>query len=350
MLTIDGSHGEGGGQVLRTSLSLSALLGRELRIEGIRAGRPKPGLAAQHLASVRAAAAVCGASVRGDHMGSQGLEFIPGEVRGGRYQFEVGTAGASTLVLQTVLPALLFAHAASHVQVHGGTNVPWSPPQEYVSAVFLPAIGEMGAGVTFDCLVPGFYPKGGGCIEARVRPVERALRPLDWRERGELRSLTAFSVVEARLPGHIIRRQIEGAREALGSTGLRAVEAHPASPSPGTALTIAAGFERGRAGFSALGRRGRPAEQVGREAGEEAARFLRGTASVDRHLADQLLLYAAVAGGRTRYVTEEVTEHLRTNAWVIARFIDVDMTIDEATGAVSVEGAGLPAATGGRSM
>lgn len=342
MVTIDGSHGEGGGQVLRTSLSLSALLGRELRLNNIRAGRSKPGLAAQHLASVRAAAAVCGASVEGARMGSQELQFMPAEVRGGRWQFEVGTAGAATLVLQTVLPALLFARTSSHVQVHGGTNVLWSPPQEYVAAVFLPAIGEMGAEVALECLTPGFYPKGGGCIEARVRPLEATLRALDWREWGELRSLTAYSVAEARLPGHIIRRQIEGAREALGSTGLRAVEVHPPSLSPGTALTIAAGFDRGRAGFSAIGRRGRPAEEVGLEAGDEAARFLDGVASVDRHLADQLLLYAAVAGGRTRYLTEEVTEHLRTNAWVIEQFLDVDITIDEATGVVSVDGVGMP--------
>lgn len=299
MVLIDGSHGEGGGQVLRTSLSLSALLGRELRLESIRAGRSKPGLAAQHLASVRAAAAVCRASVEGDRMGSEELQFVPGEIRGGRWQFKVGTAGAATLVLQTILPALLFARESSHVQVHGGTNVLWSPPQEYIDAVFLPAIGEMGAEVLLECLTPGFYPKGGGCIEARVRPLAGALRPLQWARRGKLRSLTAYSVAEARLPGHIIRRQIEGAREALGSAGLRTFEARSPSRSPGTALTIAAGFEAGRAGFSAVGKRGKPAEEVGGDAGEDAARFLDGDASVDPHLADQLLLYAAVAGGRT---------------------------------------------------
>ncbi|MGI5819254.1 MAG: RNA 3'-terminal phosphate cyclase [Armatimonadota bacterium] len=350
MITIDGSHGEGGGQVLRTSLSLAALLGRELRLRNIRAGRSKPGLAAQHLTGVRAAAAVCGASVDGDRIGSQQLEFRPEEIRAGRWQFEVGTAGSASLVLQTVLPALLFARGSSHIQVHGGTNVPWSPPQEYIDAVFLPTIGAMGAEVAFECLVPGFYPRGGGCIEARVRPLERPLSALRWTERGELRSLTAYSVAEARLPGHIIRRQIDGAREVLGSTGLRAVEAHPPSRSPGTMLTIAAGFERGRAGFSAIGRRGKPAEQVGREAGREAASLLGGSASVDRHLADQLLLYAAVAAGRTQYVTDEVTEHLRTNAWVIRQFIDVEISIDEATGVVTVDGAGMPATGGRRGM
>jgi RNA 3'-phosphate cyclase len=342
MLTIDGSHGEGGGQVLRTSLSLSALLGREIRVENIRAGRSNPGLAAQHLASLRAAAEVCGASVEGDRMGSKQLQFRPGEIRGGRYQFEVGTAGATTLVLQTVLPALLFTRRSSHVQVHGGTNVLWSPPQEYTGAVFLPALGEMGAEVALECLVPGFFPKGGGCIEARVTPLDEALRPLMWRRRGELRSLTAYSVAEARLPGHIIRRQLDAAREALGSAGVRAVESHPPSRSPGATLVIAASFDGGRAGFTAVGKRGRPAEEVGREAGEAARRFLDGAASVDRHLADQLLLYAAVAPGRTQYVADEVTEHLRTNAWVIGQFLDADIAIDEATGTVTVDGVGLP--------
>jgi len=346
MLTIDGSHGEGGGQVVRTSLSLSALLGREVRIENIRAGRSQPGLAAQHLTSLRAAATVCGATVEGDRMGSQQLEFRPGEVRGGRYQFKVGTAGAATLVLQTALPALLFGTRSSHIQVHGGTNVLWSPPHEYIGSVFLPAIGEMGAETALECLVPGFYPKGGGCIEARVCPLEEPLRPLKWRERGGLRSLTAYSVAESRLPGHIVRRQIDGAREALGSTGLRAVESRPSSPSPGTSLVIAASFDRGRAGFSAIGKRGKPAEDVGREAGAAAARFIDGPASVDRHLADQILLYAAIAAGQTQFVTDEVTEHLRTNAWVISQFLDSEIAIDEATGVVTVDGVGMPATVG----
>lgn len=343
MVTIDGSHGEGGGQVLRTSLTMSALLGRELRLEHIRAGRSRPGLAAQHLASVHAAAQICGAEVRGATMGSQELTFTPGEVRTGRFHFEIGTAGATTLVLQTVLAPLLFARGSALVQIHGGTNVRWSPPQEYITNVFLPAIAHMGAEASLDCMVPGFYPRGGGCIEARITPLERALEPLEWAERGELRSLTAHSVVEARLPGHIIRRQIEGARRQLGSTGLRAHTAHPRSQSSGTMLMITAQFEHGMAGFTSLGERGKPAEQVGAEAGREAAAFLQSDASVDRHLADQLLIYAALAAGETRYVTEEITDHLRTNAWVIRQFIDAEIEIDETTREVAVRGVGLPA-------
>lgn len=347
MLTIDGSYGEGGGQVLRTSLALSALLGREIRIEGIRAGRPRPGLAAQHLAGVRAAAAVCGARVEGAALGSTNLTFRPGPLSGGHFRFDVGTAGATTLVLQTVLPCLLFARADTCVQITGGTDVPWSPPQEYLAHVFLPALAEMGATVGFECLTPGFYPKGGGVIEAQVRSITHPLRPLSWAERGELRGLRAFSVAEARLPAHIIHRQLEGARVALGSVGLRTQTTHPQSLSPGTVLVIAARFEQGAAGFSALGKRGTPAEEVGRATGEEAAAFLKGSASVDRHLADQLLLYAAIAAGETTFLTDEVTEHLRTNAWVIEQFLDAPIEIDEPTGRVTVRGVGLPAGEGG---
>ncbi len=346
MLVIDGSYGEGGGQVLRTSLALSALLGREVRIENIRAGRAKPGLAAQHLAGVQATAKVCDARVDGARIGSMELEFAPGRIRGGAFRFDVGTAGATTLVLQTILPCLLVAREASAVQITGGTNVLWSPPQEYIAHVFLPAIGAMGADACIKCLRPGFYPKGGGRLEARVTPLAAPLRPLAWAERGELRSLTAFSVAEGRLPAHILRRQIEGAREALGPVGLRAETAHPESASPGTMLTIAARFECGAAGFSAAGERGKPAETVGREAGEQAACFLERTASVDLHLADQLLLYAAIAGGETVYVTEQITEHLRTNAWVIGQFLEAEIEIDEATGRVTVQGVGLPAGGG----
>lgn len=344
MLTIDGSQGEGGGQVLRTSLSMAAVLGRDVRIESIRAGRSSPGLAAQHLTSVRAAAEVCGAEVDGAEMGSQTLTFRPGAIRGGEFRFDVGTAGATTLVLQTVLPALLLAPRTSLVQIRGGTNVRWSPPQEYLANVFLPAIAQMGAQVELDCLATGFYPKGGGCIEARITPLDAPLRPLRWGERGELRSLRAFSVVSADLPDHIITRQIDGAREALGSAGVATERAHPPTASPGTMLMIAAGFERGRGGFTALGERGVPAESVGRDAGQMAATFLDGDASVDRHLADQLLIYATVASEESCYRTEKVTGHLRTNASTIRQFLEIDIDADEANGTVSIGGAGLRSA------
>lgn len=341
MLTIDGSQGEGGGQVLRTSLSMAAVLGRDLRMHSIRAGRSTPGLAAQHLTSIRAAAAVCGAEVHGARIGSQEIVFRPGAVRGGRQRFDVGTAGAATLVLQTVIPPLLLAPKGSLVQIHGGTNVNWSPAQEYLKHVFLPAIEEMGAQVELACLNTGFYPRGVGCIEARIAPLSRPLGGLSWRERGELRSLRAVSVASGSLPEHILGRQIEGARAALGSAGLAVERSRPQTLSPGTMLMIAAGFERGRAGFTANGERGKPAETVGREAGEEAAAFLEGAASVDEHLADQLLIYAAMAREETSFRTAKITDHLRTNACTIREFLQVDIQIDEKSGIVSIYGVGV---------
>lgn len=346
MVEIDGSYGEGGGQVPRTSLALAAVLGRELRVRSIRAGRPKPGMAAQHLAGVLAAAEVCGARVEGATTGSTELVFEPGRIRGGSYRWEVGTAGSVCLVAQTVLPPLLFAPRPSFVEITGGTNVPWSPSFEYLDRVFLPALRLMGAEVHATRLRPGFYPKGGGAVHLEVLPLAEPLRPLDWRERGELRGLEAISLVEARLAKHIINRQLAAAQKALGATGVRATRDHAEALSPGTMLLLAASFQHGAAGFTALGERGKPAEKVGEEAGRACASFLAGSASVDEHLADQLALYAALAQGRTGCVTERVTEHLRTNLWVIGQFLEAPMSCDAESGAVEIEGVGLLPAGG----
>jgi len=362
MLNIDGSYGEGGGQVLRTSLSLAATLGRNLHLFNIRASRSKPGLAAQHLTCVKAAAEVCGAQVEGAEIGSTELTFRPGAVagdngqrsrarkpdlrgrcvRGGRYAWKIGTAGSTSLVLQTVLPPLLFAREPSSVQVHGGTNVPWSPAYDYLERVFLPALRQTGANARLARLRLGFYPKGGGCVQADISPLAEPLCALDLTERGELQSLSALSLIEARLPDHILERQVQGAREALGraaaslSAEILKLDAH----SPGTMLMVAAQFERGFGGFTALGKRGRPAEKVGADAGKQAASFLNSGATVDMHLADQLVLYAALAEGITRYVTESISQHLTTNLWVVRQFLDLDCNLDEDTGLVEITGVG----------
>jgi len=386
MLSIDASYGEGGGQVLRTSLALAALLGRELHLFNIRAGRPKPGLAAQHLTCVRAAAQVCGAHIEGAELRSTELTFLPGRLRGpragdegvprhgiavrgggcpqppqtqrsrarmpdlrpgcvhgGHYAWQIGTAGSTSLVLQTVLPPLLFADRPSVVEIRGGTNVPWSPPFEYLDQVFVPALREMGTHVSIARSRLGFYPKGGGHIRAEIAPLRAPLRALDLTDRGQRRSLRAITLVEARLPEHILRRQVQGARQALGQAGseLAAEAVKLEADSPGTMLMIAAEFERGLGGFTALGKRGRPAEKVGADAGRQAAAFLRSGATVDRHLADQLVPYAAVAQGITRYVAEATTEHLTTNIWVVRQFLDIDCELDEATGLLTWVGKGL---------
>ncbi len=338
MVVIDGSFGEGGGQILRTSLTLAAVTGRPVRIFKIRAGRPNPGLAAQHLTAVRAAAAVCGGRVRGDRIGSTEVIFEPGQPQAGEYEFDVaaerGSAGAASLVLQTVLPILLAAGGDSQVTIHGGTAVPWSPSYEYLAHVFVPALRRMDVWLEVSRPRAGFYPHGGGTIVARVRGSMPS--GLNLTERGKLRRIVIHSVVSQRLPAHIGPRQIAGCRQALGQWARRAeveeIDDHVPAGGPGTAVAAAAQFESGFCGAIALGKRGKPAEKVGAEAGLELARVIESGAAVDAHLADQLLLYAAMAAGPSQFTCPEITGHLETNAHVIGNFVDVKVAWEEVDG------------------
>lgn len=350
MIHIDGSYGEGGGQVLRTSLSLAALLGRELQITGIRARRPKPGLAAQHVTCVRAAAAICSAEVCGDEVNSGRVAFRPGKTQAGDYLFDVSdvrsSAGSVSLVLQTVLPPLLFAGAPSRVVLRGGTNVPWSPPFEYLAHVFLPAIRRMGAECTLERTRGGWYPAGGGEIVAWICPVRSRLQPLTLVDRGDLRALEAVTTVSDRLPEHIAQRQLQSALRELPTQVSRLARRTTLRPEggPGTAVLLAGTWESGHAGVGALGQRSKPAEQVGAEAGEEFRAFLDSGAAVDTHLADQLLLYAALAEDTSRYTAQHRTLHLDTNAWVVQQFLGDRVGVaGDGPAEVSVEGIGLSA-------
>ncbi|MBC7286608.1 MAG: RNA 3'-terminal phosphate cyclase [Armatimonadetes bacterium] len=336
LIEIDGSFGEGGGQILRTSLSLAAITGQAVRITNIRAGRPKPGLAAQHLTAVRAVAEICNGTVSGDEIGSQVVEFRPGSVRAGDHKFDVaaerGSAGATSLVLQTILPPLAFAEAASRVTVLGGTNVPWSPCFEYLLHVFAPCLARMGVRISLERPRAGFYPHGGGAVVATVQPT-RNLGPLHAEHRGRLEEIIIHSVVSSHLPQHIGPRQIKSCRAAIGEAGrgarVREVDEHVPSGGPGTCVVAAAVFEHGWAGRSSIGERGKPAEKVGAEAGRELGEFLRGSAALDERLSDQVLLWAAMAVGQSRWTTPEITTHLETNAHVISRFLDVSITWEQ---------------------
>ena len=348
-ISIDGSQGEGGGQILRTSLALAAVTGQAVRLSNIRRGRPKPGLAAQHLTSCRAVAAACGGELAGDRLGSQAIELHPRKRAGGEYLFDVSaesaSAGSTGLVFQALLPPLLFAGQASHLILRGGTDVPWSPVYYYLTEVFAPIVRMMGAQFTLMRKRAGWYPAGGGEIEAEIQPLTAKLQPMTMTARGELRSLTCHSLSSDRLPWHIVTRQGQGARQALGLEGRSLVcetEQLPSS-SPGTTCLAVARFERGAGGFTALGKRGKPAEEVGAEAGLALRDFLRGRATVDEHLADQLLLYAALAEGTSVYLAPQATEHLHTNALVLRQLVGVETQIvDSPEGArVSLTGLGL---------
>lgn len=328
LLTIDGSRGEGGGQMLRTSLSLAAVLGQPVRIINIRAGRPKPGLAAQHLTACRAVARVCQGRLEGDELRSEAVELRPGPIRGGTYRFDVSdvtaSAGATGLILQAVLPLLLFADKPSHLTLRGGTDVPWSPVFTYLLEVLRPTLALMGASVQLERNRAGWYPEGGGEIEAWIEPLTAPLRPLELPDRGSGRYMSCFSVVSERLPRHIGDRQNRAAAEqvpGLGEMMLR--ERHTQSGGPGTTCVAVARFERGTGGFTVLGERGKRAEEVGAEAGRQLRDFLASGATVDERLADQLQLYCALAAGRSTFVAPRLTGHLQTNADVIKQLSGV---------------------------
>ena len=318
MLSLDGSYGEGGGQILRTALSLAALTGVPVRIERIRAGRAKPGLRPQHLTAVQAVARVCQAEVTGVRLGSQALTFRPRTLKGGHYVFDVAettrSAGAVTLVAQALLPPLLKSESPATVILKGGTHVPWSPPAHYLSHVFLPALAALGAEAELTLERWGWYPRGGG----EVRLTTRGARPLtgvQWRTPAESTAFRALSAA-ANLPEHVARRQAARLAARLGQTF--PVTIIPAGGLDPGSLVFLWGPQ---AGFAALGARGKPAEQVADDAVEAYLAYRASGAALDRHLADQIMIYLALAEGPSSYTTEAVTSHLLTNVWVIEQFL-----------------------------
>ncbi len=344
MIDIDGSYGEGGGQILRTSLSLSAITGHPIRINNIRAGRDKPGLAAQHLTSVRAAATICRAKVRGDAMGSMTLEFIPGSaVQVGNYTFDVSearegrSAGAVAMVLQTVLLPLVLANGNSQVTLRGGTHVNYSPSMTYIQEVYLPMLHRMGVQVEMQINAWGWYPQGGGEVELSVSS-DPNLNGINLLKRGNLQQVRGLAVV-TQLPSHIPQRMASRAENILREEQLKVTvqPIHAKGVAPGAGLFLTAEYENSLAGFSGLGRIGLPAEKVAEVACEEFLNFHETGAPVDEHLGDQLLLPAALASTRSEYRVAAVSNHLTTNASIIELFGLAKVTVDEEEKRVVVE-------------
>ncbi|MGD9099443.1 MAG: RNA 3'-terminal phosphate cyclase [Anaerolineae bacterium] len=340
MIVIDGSYGEGGGQVLRTSLTLAMLTGQTVQIERIRAGRSKPGLAAQHLTCVRAAAAICDASVSGDKMGSGEVRFEPGgPPRAGDYTFDVtqarqaGSAGSVSLILQAVLLPLALAPGPSRLTLRGGTHVSWSPPFPYLDEVYLPTLG---LAATLTLKRWGFYPVGGGEIVVQIPGSAPGVRSLTLTERGALRRVWGTAVV-SNLPAHIPQRMANRARNILSQQGIEAeLQARRVRANgPGAGIFIFTEHEENvHAGFVAYGRKGLPAERVAQAVCQDLLVYCQDdhAAPVDKHLADQLIVPLAIADGVSHFATGQITEHLRTNMWVVeqfnqARFEVVDQTI-----------------------
>jgi len=326
MIVIDGSVGEGGGQVLRSALSLSCITGKGFRISNIRKSRSKPGLMRQHLMAVQAAAQIAAAEVAGDRLGSGELCFAPRSVRPGEYSFDIGTAGSTTLVLQTVIPPLLAATGTSQVTVVGGTHVPFSPSWNYLSEVFWPTVARLGVHAELWLDSCGFYPKGGGKVHCRVHPAG-PLSAFSARERGRLLRVSGCSAV-GNLPRSIAERQLRSAlsvlEAALGSDVPAEIETRELSVfGQGTFIFLKGEYEHAVSGFTALGARGKPAEQVGAEVAEEfLAHHVTGM-PIDPHLADQLVLYLVQAPGTSVFATSRISSHLETNLLVAGYFLDI---------------------------
>ncbi len=320
-MEIDGSFGEGGGQVLRCSVALSALTGREVTIKNIRAKRGKPGLAAQHLTAVLGVASLCDGDVEGAFVGSGSITFRPGKVLGGSYQLDVGTAGSTTLVLQSCLLASLHAQATTELEVRGGTNVQMSPPIDYYSNVLIPMLGRMGYDVQVELVSRGFYPQGGGVVKAFIAPCP-GLKPLDLRERGRLEEVGGECFAQ-NLPDHVAHRMEDAARQALVEHELRLRAHRTSGRSTGAGTALFARYHNTVLGADGLGKKGVPAEMVGEEAGRNLKREMDGPGTLDAHAADQLLPYMALADGPSTFRVREVTEHLRTQMWLLRQFLDV---------------------------
>jgi RNA 3'-phosphate cyclase len=320
MLEIDGSIGEGGGQLLRSSLTLSLLTGRSVRVIRIRARRSNPGLRPQHLAAVKAAAEISGAHTVGARLGSKRVAFEPGPVRPGSYAFDIGSAGSSSLVLQTLLPALVRAGGPSSLTITGGTHVRWSPCSHYLEWAWLPALKRIGWVVRIKLDRAGFYPRGGGLITAHVGASERT-GPLLLMERGELSHIEGFSFA-GNLPLSIAERQRRQAEQRLASRGvpLEITSAVLQAAGKGTAIILRPRFDGGLAVPFGLGEPGLRAERVADLAVEGLLGFLSTEATVDRFLADQLLIPLSMADGPSAFITAEITSHLQTLIPIIEAF------------------------------
>lgn len=321
LIQIDGSFGEGGGQILRTSLSLSLATGKAFRITKIRAGRERPGLLRQHLTAVLAAAEVGGAEVQGATLGSTELTFSPGNIRAGEYRFSVGTAGSGTLVFQTVLPALMLASGPSRLVIEGGTHNTAAPPFDFLARTFLPLLERMGPKVQLQFERYGFYPAGGGRFCAKVHPV-KALNGIQIGERREIVLRRSIGVV-ANLPRHIAQREVETVGKMLNwGPECFSVEESRNSAGPGNIVMIEIGSGEVTEIFSAFGQVGLSAEKVASIAARDAREYLVSRAAAGEHLTDQLLLPLALAGAGS-FTAAKINMHARTNMEVIAEFLPV---------------------------
>jgi len=351
MIEIDGSHGEGGGQILRTSIALSALTMRPVRVCKIRAGRPKPGLKRQHMAGIDIIAQLVDAKLSGLEIGSTTVEFSPQGRRGGHYSYDVGTAGSISLILQAALPTAALAPEPIRLSLTGGTDVSWSPPIDYMRAVFAHSLQRMGLHVEISVRKRGHFPRGGGRVSCTITPVE-GLAPLELVYFGDLVEVSGISHC-VRLPPHVARRQADSAQSVLRESGIEQIvidtesyqKAEDRHLGPGSGIVIWAESEQGaRLGADRLGERGKPAEDVGSECAHQLIGELSTGMAVDSHLCDMLVPYMVLAKGTSTIGVTKITPHLKTNLWVAQKMLDADVSLDGAIGGpgkLTVRGVGF---------
>ncbi|QLC49002.1 RNA 3'-terminal phosphate cyclase [Methanolobus zinderi] len=328
MIEIDGSFGEGGGQILRTAVSLAAVIGKDITIKNIRKNRPNPGLKPQHMKSIELAALISGAGVRGLHPGSTEICFSPVEIKGIDTTIDIGTAGSIPLLLQCIMPAACASDGNISLRIRGGTDVDWSPSVDYLKHVTLNALSEMGYRASIRTIARGYYPKGGGLVEVVIEPA--GLKEYHYfREEENISGISHAS----NLPEHVARRQAESAKSLLREHGFECdilVEDNNYL-STGSGVNLWSGF----IGSVSTGKRGLPAEKVGSRAAKQMAASLQSGAAVDIHLADQLIPFMGLAGGGS-FTTTELSGHLKTNIWVTEQFLDVKFEVKETDGLIGV--------------
>jgi RNA 3'-terminal phosphate cyclase (GTP) len=325
MIEIDGSFGEGGGQIIRTSLGLSALTNQPCKIFNIRKGRPNPGLQPQHLTAVNALAEICDAGLSGACLRSEELVFNPDKITGGEFSWDVQTAGSVTLVLQALLPAAACSRKSFVFNIRGGTNVPWSPSFEHLKRVFCYYLSGMGIKIKVDLLSHGFYPKGGGFVKLTLSPSE--LRPLNLDNRGDFEKIDIWSIASSDLRhANVAERQVKGFKNCFVDLKIGKIhEVYVESACSGSSIHAHAHFTNCKLGAQALGAPKKSAENVGTECAKNLIAELQSSSAADSHTFDQLLPYIAIVGGSLRF--REMTSHAKTNIWVIEKFLPVKFVV-----------------------